>query len=184
MTSNSTSSSSFYVILPSNTNVDGNRTNSFRVRLPRKLQFGMEWCVGLAVLVYPHTWPSLGTNSEQFVRVVWRTGRSVRIPLPQSTFKNPLELREGLKRVLGDGDEELAKRTRTVQNTLLHLQTEAKRLATQELEALQQSRINKNAEAPVTNVPLPPTIGPAIVTPATPFRPAGMAATAEQQQQQ
>ena len=61
--------SSFYVILPSNTAVEGNRTNMFRVRLPRKLEFGSEWMVGLAVFVYPRSWPSLGTSPQQFLRI-------------------------------------------------------------------------------------------------------------------
>nr|CAD2209252.1 unnamed protein product [Meloidogyne enterolobii] len=65
---------SFYIIIPSNTNIEGNRTNSFRVRLPHKLQFNSEWHVGLAVMVYPHSWPSLGTNNEQTVTVYWKSG--------------------------------------------------------------------------------------------------------------
>lgn len=155
------SSASFYVLLPSNTNVDGNRTNSFRVRLPRKLEFGSDWCVGLAVLVYPHTWPSLGTSAEQFVQVYWRTGKSVKIPLPASTFKNPIELRDGLKHALGEGDEQLAKEMRTLQDTLSHLQTRARQSAEAYLANKQQQeeaelKADEKREAPR----------------ATPFRPA------------
>lgn len=145
--SSSSSTASFYVLLPSNTNVDGNRTNSFRVRLPRKLEFGAEWCVGLAVLVYPHTWPSLGTNQEQFVQVHWRTGKSLRIPLAASTFRNPLELRDGLKAALGEGDEPLARVTRTLQNTLSHLQERAKEVAKRELAAKQPEERESDSEA-------------------------------------
>ncbi|KAL3078053.1 hypothetical protein niasHT_036936 [Heterodera trifolii] len=83
---------SFYVVIPSNTNIEGNRTNSFRVRLPRKLQFNSEWEVGLAVIVYPHSWPSIGTVEQQFVQVEWQTGNTVRIEVPPSNVTNPHEL--------------------------------------------------------------------------------------------
>src|SRR5690242_15561876 len=93
--SSSNSSTSFYVVLPSNTQVEGNRSNSFRVRLPRKLQFQSQWSVGLAVLVYPHSWPSLGTTEQQFVRVQWQMGQQqqyLEVPVPAAHLKNPTEL--------------------------------------------------------------------------------------------
>src|SRR3954470_12411784 len=95
--------SSFYIVLPSNTNIEGNRTNSFRVRLPRKLQFGSEWQVGLAVMVYPHSWPSLGTSEEQAIKVVWRSGESVSIPIAQSSLQNPKLLNETINKALKAG---------------------------------------------------------------------------------
>ena len=107
--------SSFYIVLPSNTNVEGNRTNSFRVRLPRKLQFNSEWQVGLAVMVYPHSWPSLGTTEDQAVTVLWQTGETIRLPVPSSSLTNPHELRESLLKTLGEGSEQLAQKVRTVQ---------------------------------------------------------------------
>jgi hypothetical protein len=107
--------SNFYVILPSNTGVEGNRSNSFRVRLPRKLQFTSEWSVGLAVLVYPHTWPSLGTTEEQFVRVMWKTGDQIDIPLPPANFRNPDELLKKLKDSLQIGSQEMVAKLRTLQ---------------------------------------------------------------------
>lgn len=113
--SSSSSSSSFYVIAPSNTNIEGNRTNSFRIRLPRKLQFNSEWHVGLAVLVYPHSWPALGTTSEQYVDVVWITGETVRIPVPSASLSTPMELQAHLRRSLDAGSEELARKLRTIQ---------------------------------------------------------------------
>ena len=112
---NKMTSTSFYIVLPSNTNVEGNRTNSFRVRLPRKLQFNSEWQVGLAVMVYPHSWPSLGTSEDQYVTVEWQTGESLRLPVPQSSLSNPQELRDSLHKTLGVGSEALAQKIRTVQ---------------------------------------------------------------------
>lgn len=118
-------SNSFYVVLPSNTNVEGNRTNSFRVRLPRKLQFNSDWEVGLGVIVYPHSWPSLGTNEEQFVQMEWQTGESVYISVPASNVTNPNELSKSLYNLLGDGNEPLAKKTRTAQLSYMHASSAA-----------------------------------------------------------
>lgn len=130
----SSSTTSFYIILPSNTPVDGNKTNSFRVRLPRKLQFNSEWSVGLAVLVYPHTWPSLGTTTQQFVNVVWKTGENVRIELPSNTFTNPLELTKAMTKALQSGSEELAKKVRTTQFSFLEVVKKAEKRAREEHE--------------------------------------------------
>ncbi|KAL3104344.1 hypothetical protein niasHS_001191 [Heterodera schachtii] len=134
------SSSSFYIVLPSNTQVEGNRTNSFRVRLPRKLQFGSQWSVGLAVLLYPHSWPSLGTTEEQFVRVEWQTGEQVRIPVPASTVRNPSELLTSLHRALGEGSEKLATELRQIQLTYHQLISEAESSAKTQLEAAMRDR--------------------------------------------
>ena len=60
--------SSFFVILFSNTTLEWNRTNTFRVRFPRKLEFGLEWMVGLAILLYQRSWLSLGTSGSQNIR--------------------------------------------------------------------------------------------------------------------
>ncbi|KAL3074539.1 hypothetical protein niasHT_036336 [Heterodera trifolii] len=51
-----------------------------------------EWEVGLAVIVYPHTWPSIGTVEQQFVEVEWQTGNTVRIEVPPSNVTNPIDL--------------------------------------------------------------------------------------------
>ena len=51
-------SNSFFVILPSNTPgfVD-NKTNKFKVHLPKKLVFdGPGWMVGLSGIIYPNKW--------------------------------------------------------------------------------------------------------------------------------
>lgn len=137
------SSSSFYIILPSNTQVEGNRTNSFRVRLPRKLQFNSEWHVGLAVMVYPHSWPSLGTSEEQSVSVVWQTGDSIRLPVPQSSLANPNELLESLQSALRDGSEQLAQKVRTVQFDYGKMTTEMAEKAKREHERMNAEQIAK-----------------------------------------
>lgn len=68
----SLNSSSFYCHLPSNTLVEGNKTGEFRVRMKNPLRFNSEWSVGLAVISYPYSWPSIGTNDQQFILINWR----------------------------------------------------------------------------------------------------------------
>ncbi|KAL3120016.1 hypothetical protein niasHT_004032 [Heterodera trifolii] len=125
-------SNSFYVVVPSNTNIEGNRTNSFRVRFPRKLQFNSEWEVGLAVIVYPHSWPSIGTVEQQFVQIEWQTGNTVRIELPTSNVTNPHELSKNLYRLLGEGSDPLAKKVRSTQNSFMLTINKARRWAREE----------------------------------------------------
>ncbi|KAL3122232.1 hypothetical protein niasHT_009122 [Heterodera trifolii] len=111
---------------------NGNRTNSFRVRLPRKLQFNSEWEVGLAVIVYPHSWPSIGTVEQQFVQIEWQTGNTVRIEVPPSNVTNPHELSKNLYRLLGDGSDPLAKKVRSTQNSFMLTINKARRWAREE----------------------------------------------------
>lgn len=92
--------SSFYVILPSNTTGEANTTNSFTVRLPRKLQFSSDWAVGLAVAVYPHTWPSLGTLAPQSIEIEWQNGARSRFPMPCARFDTPRQLEQCLNGAL------------------------------------------------------------------------------------
>ena len=48
--------SEFPVTLVSSTRVEGNRTDAFTVRLPRRLQFESNWAVALKESQVPHTW--------------------------------------------------------------------------------------------------------------------------------
>jgi hypothetical protein len=122
-------STSFYVVCPSNTQVDGNRTNSFRVRLPRKLHFHSQWSVGLAVLVFPNTWPSLGTTDEQFIRVIWQTGAQLQIPIPSASMKNPTELVSALNKAIVADADHLAQRLEAANKIWEEADTESKLLA-------------------------------------------------------
>lgn len=85
---------SFYVILPSNSPVEGNKTNSFRVRLPRKLEFRAEWSVGLAVFMYPRTWPTIGAfGTSEFIRISWTDGiPEEEISIAPSSVITPISL--------------------------------------------------------------------------------------------
>src|SRR4051794_10613245 len=96
--------SSFYVILPSNTLIEGNRTNSFTVRLPRTLQFQSDWCVGLTVFVYPHSWPQLGTGEEQWMQVQWLNEAISRMAIPRQSLASPLQLERRIQLLMREGE--------------------------------------------------------------------------------
>ena len=130
--------SSFYVILPSNTAVEGNRTNTFRVRLPRKLEFGSDWMVGLAVLVYPRSWPSLGTSAPQFMRIRWRGGhQELKIEIPAGSFKTPMQLLQTLNGLLSSsGRTDLVERLERYQAIIAKLEVDAQQKVEQEISAL------------------------------------------------
>lgn len=57
-------SNSYYVIVPSNTpGFYDNRTNKFKVHLPKKLTFdGSGWVVGLAGIIYPNRYLKYGNK--------------------------------------------------------------------------------------------------------------------------
>ena len=91
---------SFYVILPSNTPGENNKTNSFTVSLPQKLQFNSNWCVGLSVISYPLTWPSLGTNEPQAIEIEWQSGDACSFPIPCLRFTTTLQLEQCISKAL------------------------------------------------------------------------------------
>jgi hypothetical protein len=99
--------SSFYATLVSNTPVEGNTTSRFTNRLPKKLQFNSKWSVGLSVLSYPHSWPTLGTTTTQSISVCWRSGRVSQLSIPRSNYQTPQHLENGLTGLLRDGHAEL-----------------------------------------------------------------------------
>lgn len=134
----------FYVILPSNSPVEGNRTNSFHVRLPKKLQFNSDWSVGLAVLYYPHTWPILGTTKQQHMDIHWKTGESLRIVVSTSNFANPDDLLKILQETLYEGSKDLVKNLRSLQFDLIGISERAKQNATEVIEKREkESKIEK-----------------------------------------
>jgi len=148
---------SFYIVLPSNTNVEGNKTNSFRVRLPQKLKFNSEWTVGLAVMVYPYSWPSLGTTSEQFFTVTWQTNESVRLNVSSSSFLNPLQLKENLNKSLEEGCRDLSAKMKAIHIEYINKLKELKNQAKQEYKRLSELKKNENttkSEHSVDSIPL------------------------------
>lgn len=71
----------FPVVLSSNTKVYGNTTNKFKVRLPRRLQFGGTWHCALHSISYPYSWPALGAGDDQHIEVFYTDGDSLKIPV-------------------------------------------------------------------------------------------------------
>lgn len=91
---------SFYIHLLSNTrNVTRNKTSQFTVRLPRKLEFNSAWRVGLMSIIYPYSWPNIGTAENQFIDIYWSDKTVTRIPLTTSGYASIEDL---LKRLNAD----------------------------------------------------------------------------------
>lgn len=137
---------SFYVILPSNTRGEGNCTNSFKVRLPKKLKFNSEWSVGLSVMVYPYSWPSLGTTEDQFVQIFWRSGETLRLSIPASKFRRPQDLEKNLSESLTEGSAELVKKLRNVQIKLMKISENAKKQSIADAENYFKEQQQQSAE--------------------------------------
>ncbi|KAL3111131.1 hypothetical protein niasHT_012339 [Heterodera trifolii] len=118
--------------------------NSFRVPLPRKLQFNSEWDVGLGVIIYPHSWPSLGTSEAQFVQIEWKIGENVQIPIPSSNVTNPIELWKSLYKLLEEGNKPLANKVEGVQKKFSEAVNTARQLGRAEYIKKQQQRDKRN----------------------------------------
>lgn len=92
-------SNNFFMVLPSNSaSYNDNKTNKFRVRLPRKLHFEGNWLCGLHSIVYPNTWPSIGTAETQYLEIYMLDGGMLRVPLPPSSYLTAQELEVNLQR--------------------------------------------------------------------------------------
>ncbi|KAL3096015.1 hypothetical protein niasHS_005774 [Heterodera schachtii] len=75
----------------------GNKTNKFKVHLPKKLQFdGAGWMVGLSGIIYPNSWAKLGTSDRQYVIVHLQDGRKYRFRVPKGSFLSPKQLERGI----------------------------------------------------------------------------------------
>ena len=92
------SANTFYVILPSNTaSYSSNKSNKFKVQLPRKLRFeGPGWMVGLASIIYPNSWASIGGFERQYILVHLENGTKFRLPLPKGSYLSPEQLERSL----------------------------------------------------------------------------------------
>ena len=131
-------------------------TNAFRVRLPRKLEFGSEWMVGLAVLVYLRSWPSLGTSAPQFLRILWRGGhQELKIEIPAGSFKTPAQLLQTLNSLLiSSGRPDLVERLERYQAIFAKLEVDAQQKVEQEISALTH-RSNETPSSAAADVESP-----------------------------
>lgn len=64
----------FYIYLPSDTKNPSfdNKSNKFRVILPKPLRFNSTWLCGLSSIIYPRSFASIGTSEEQFIKLYIR----------------------------------------------------------------------------------------------------------------
>jgi len=86
-------SNSFFIVLPSNTkSYEENKTNKFRVHLPRKLELEGNWVCGLHSIVYPNTWPAIGTTELQYIIVSTKSGTNIKFSIPKGSYLTPQEL--------------------------------------------------------------------------------------------
>jgi len=114
--------------------------------------------VGLAVLVYPHSWPSLGTTEQQSVRVHWHTGQHLDIPVPAAHVKSPHELAERMRTALEAGSDELArqlimlnqKRVQATTNAEKRAREHHKQLTEQQQQQQQQQQKSSSASSSTT----------------------------------
>ncbi|KAL3094097.1 hypothetical protein niasHS_005513 [Heterodera schachtii] len=75
----------------------GNKTNKFKVHLPKKLVFdGPGWMVGMSGIIYPNSWATVGTLERQYVVVHLRDGRKFRFRVPRGSFLSPQQLERGM----------------------------------------------------------------------------------------
>lgn len=94
---------SFFVYLPSNVIKDGNKTSSFKVTLPKHLDFNSNWSVALTAIQYPHLWANIGTHSLQFLDIQWLGGRKTRLYFPSATVTNISDLEQYIETILKEG---------------------------------------------------------------------------------
>jgi hypothetical protein len=103
---------SFFVILPSTTpnpsDEDANKPNRFRVHLPKKLEFyDGTWLCGLSSIVYPNSWPAIGTIETQYLDIYLKEGEFERFLIPSGSFTTPKVLEKSLyNSILAEIDKE------------------------------------------------------------------------------
>ncbi|KAI6185755.1 hypothetical protein M3Y98_00058600 [Aphelenchoides besseyi] len=77
----------FTVILPSNTFGYANRSNSFRVQLPKTLHFyDGSWQVGLRSIFYTKSWTTIDSETPQWIKMRDTTGNIVTLKVDAATF--------------------------------------------------------------------------------------------------
>ncbi|KAL3117846.1 hypothetical protein niasHT_001437 [Heterodera trifolii] len=94
----------------------GNKTNKFKVHLPKKLVFdGPGWMVGMSGIIYPNSWATVGTLERQYVVVHLRDGRKFRFRVPRGSFLSPQQLERGMHHGMIAEMERLLTRKRSIQ---------------------------------------------------------------------
>jgi hypothetical protein len=94
----------FDIYLPSNTAVEGNTTSSFRVKLPKTLNFNSaSWSCAVVSIVYPHFFQNFGSYKLQFVDIEWQNGGITRLYLPSTSLATIQDLQNFLNQNISHG---------------------------------------------------------------------------------
>ncbi len=85
--------SQFYITLPSNARVEGNKIGNYSVQLPYPIELEGEWMVGLAEIQYPVTYNTVrGCNMSIFME----DGKSIVEPINDGYYETIQELIDSL----------------------------------------------------------------------------------------
>jgi hypothetical protein len=92
----------FYLTLPSNAGGDENKTNSYRVNLPKNISLEGEWEVALAEISYPYSWSTIKLR-ENYFKLNGPKHRNFYY-IPEKSYSSAHELVDALNKAkAGDG---------------------------------------------------------------------------------
>ncbi|KAL3103958.1 hypothetical protein niasHT_030116 [Heterodera trifolii] len=126
----------------------GNKTNKFKVHLPKKLVFdGPGWMVGMSGIIYPNSWATVGTLEKQYVVVHLRDGRKFRFRVPRGSFLSPQQLERGMHHGMKKAEDERLANVKKEDERLAREKKKAEdeRLAREKKEK-EDERLAKKAE--------------------------------------
>ncbi|CAD5213646.1 unnamed protein product [Bursaphelenchus xylophilus] len=103
---------SYYVVLPSSTpnSFYENRSCDYTVLLPKTLKFDSNYVCGLQSIVYPHSWASLGTTTEEYITIHGENFKYT-VFLPPGSHRNISALAELINDVIKQETESFKKVT-------------------------------------------------------------------------
>ena len=93
--------SDFFLTLPSNTNPE-NRTNSYSIRLPKKIKLDGQWEVALAEIQYPYSWNNItgrlqpDDSTDNWVEIIFKNGYQANFFIPPGYYSTAEKLIKGI----------------------------------------------------------------------------------------
>lgn len=90
--------SSFYIVLPSNTH-ENDLPQKFNIQLPKSLHFNSQWLCGVSSISYPHSWPTISKENDDFI-VVKTTDTFYAYDVKPISPSSPEQLREEINAML------------------------------------------------------------------------------------
>lgn len=104
----------FYVVLPSNTPIEGNKTSHFTVRLPETLNLDSNWTVALSSIIYPISFTSLGTQENQFITIKKDVGPEEKLSIPSMNYLTIANLEKGINDAISSNITETSRPKRAI----------------------------------------------------------------------